>query len=285
MIRFLGIRREPLHSPHRESDDAMVLQAVADELALHGVQARVLDVGPALEALQPGSFDVVAPMCEALPVLRRLETFPQHEIFVNPPKAVLNCYRVRMVPLLESCAPARFPRTEIRPVASRPSLPSFMDGKGCWVKRGDVHNTCDHDVVHIQTLPDLGRVREDFRDRGIEDMVLQEHVEGDLIKFYGVGPGKWFTWFYHDPGRARKYAFEIEQLEDQTSAGARAVGLEVYGGDAIVTPQGSIHIIDINSWPSFARVRNEASVHIARHLLERVRELHKSVAYAAAEEG
>jgi hypothetical protein len=42
--------------------------------------------------------------------------------------------------------------------------------------------------------------------------------------------------------------------------------LEVYGGDAIITPESKIYVIDINSWPSFARVRDEAKVHIAEHI-------------------
>jgi D-alanine-D-alanine ligase-like ATP-grasp enzyme len=46
-----------------------------------------------------------------------------------------------------------------------------------------------------------------------------------------------------------------------------ALGLEVYGGDAIVTPAGEIFLIDINAWPSFALYREEASLQIARLLL------------------
>ena len=47
----------------------------------------------------------------------------------------------------------------------------------------------------------------------------------------------------------------------------------MFGGDAIVTPDGKIYIIDINSWPSFARVRAEASVQIARRLRLRLRQV------------
>ena len=54
---------------------------------------------------------------------------------------------------------------------------------------------------------------------------------------------------------------------------AKAVKVEVFGGDAIVTPVGKIYIIDINSWPSFARVRAEASVQIARRLRLRLRQV------------
>jgi hypothetical protein len=280
MIRFLGIFREPLHSPNRESDDAKILQAVSDELARHGAYARVMDVEPAFKAMREERFDVVAPMCEAHPVLLKLLELSATTTFINPPQAVLKCYRTSMVHLLEDVQLASFPRTEIRPIHSPLSMPAFANGHGMWIKRGDVHNTCDHDVVRVRTLDEMARVQSDFRSRGIERMVLQEHHDGDLIKFYGVGPGKWFTWFYHDPAKARKIPFAVERLDQQTAAAAAALGLEVFGGDAIVTPEGPIRIIDINSWPSFARVRAEAGVQIARHLMGRALDLSSARAVA-----
>jgi hypothetical protein len=103
-------------------------------------------------------------------------------------------------------------------------------------------------------------------------MAVQRHTDGDLIKFYGVGPGQWFTWFYHDPSTARRLPFELEDLAAQAELAASAVRVEIFGGDAIVTPDGKIFVIDINSWPSFARVRAEASVQIARRLRARLRQ-------------
>ena len=42
----------------------------------------------------------------------------------------------------------------------------------------------------------------------------------------------------------------------------RRSGLEVYGGDAIVTAAGELVLLDLNAWPSFALYRDEAA---ARH--------------------
>ena len=47
------------------------------------------------------------------------------------------------------------------------------------------------------------------------------------------------------------------------SSSADILGLDVYGGDAIISPDGSISMIDMNDWPSFAPVRDEAKKHIA----------------------
>jgi len=47
-------------------------------------------------------------------------------------------------------------------------------------------------------------------------------------------------------------------------------GLEIFGGDAIVTAQGRLFIIDLNAWPSFALFRQTAAAHISDHIAQRV---------------
>jgi hypothetical protein len=135
-----------------------------------------------------------------------------------------------------------------------------------------VHNTCTHDVVFARNWSEVDLIRQEFDSREIKDMAIQRHVDGDLIKFYGVGPGQWFTWFYHDSSTARRLSFELEDLAAQAELAASCVNLEIFGGDAIITPSEDILIIDINSWPSFARVRQEAAVQIARRLRARLRQ-------------
>ncbi|MBI4346853.1 MAG: hypothetical protein HY553_08355 [Elusimicrobia bacterium] len=269
-IRCLAVLRELQNSPNRESDDALILRAVLEQLELVGVTTRLM-TPEEFDQADPTRFDVVVAMCEAYPRLKRLlalEASTRAIRFVNPPTAVLNTYRVNTVPLLSECEGLRFPPSEIRLVGSGPALaPSGFEAKdGWWLKRGDVHNTCDHDVVRARSWSDAERVVADFASREITHYVVQPHIEGDLIKFYGVGPGRWFTWFYHDATRARRLPFELDDLASAAAAGALALGLEVFGGDAIVTEDGSITLIDLNSWPSFARVRTEAAVQIAWHV-------------------
>ena len=107
MTRFLGILREPLHSPNRKQDDAKILRAVGEELERHGARVDVLDAEAGVAALERGGYDIASPMCEALPRLRRIHALQTATILVNPPQAVLNCYRVRMVPFLKACPEAK----------------------------------------------------------------------------------------------------------------------------------------------------------------------------------
>lgn len=269
-LRCLGVLRELQNSPNRESDDALILRAALDQLELVGVKTTLM-TPEEFDRADVRGFDVVVPMCESYPRLKRLlqlESADRNLRFINPPTSILNCYRANMVPLMAACEGVLFPPSELRSVdagaGSRPA--SFEAPEGWWIKRGDVHNTCDHDVVRVRDWESLPRVLEDFGRREITHYVAQPHIEGDLIKFYGVGPGRWFTWFYHDATRAKRLPFELDELAGAAAAGAFALGLEVFGGDAIISEDGRITLLDLNSWPSFARVRAEAAVQIAWHV-------------------
>lgn len=65
----------------------------------------------------------------------------------------------------------------------------------------------------------------------------------------------------------------MDALAGQAAAGARSLALEVFGGDAIIGPDRVVTLLDVNSWPSFALVRNEAAVQISWHLQRRARSL------------
>jgi len=268
-MRCLGILREVQNSPNRETDDAMILNAVLEQLRNLGASAERLSPEEA-DRRDLSGFELILPMCETYPRIKRLAALAEgsDSIWANAPSAVLNCYRLKMVELLEALPEVRFPRSEFRPVRENASIAPFQ-ADGYWLKRGDVHNTCDHDVVFIGSWPQAGRVLKDFSDRKISHYVVQPHVEGDVVKFYGVGPGRWFTWFHHDRTRARRTPFIVDDLARMAAAGARALGLEIFGGDAIVSPDGTITLLDMNSWPSFARVRHEAALQIAWHLQTR----------------
>lgn len=274
-MKALGVFREIQNSPNRESDDALILKAVMDQLSILKTDCTLM-TPEEFDRTDASGFDIIVPMCETYPRLMRLKTLEAETgaVFVNPADSVLGCYRTRMLASFAKTPGLSYPPTELRRTSldGNHQAPAFEASAGYWVKRGDVHNTCAYDVVFARDWKEVDAIRREFESREIADMAVQRHTDGDLIKFYGVGPGQWFTWFYHDPSTARRLPFEIEDLAAQAELAASAVSVEVFGGDAIVTPEGKIFVIDINSWPSFARVRNEASVQIARRLRYRLRQ-------------
>ena len=109
-----------------------------------------------------------------------------------------------------------------------------------------------------------------FVQRGITDWVVEAHLPGDLLKFYGVAGG-FFQYFYPSDdgiskfgdeqrnGLAHHYAFDATQLQTMVEQVAALTSVEVYGGDVIVAPSGEFFLIDFNDWPSFSRCRETAA--------------------------
>ena len=272
MLSCLGVLRESQHSPNRQSDDALILQAVLAELDALSVRVKLV-TPEEFDAEELSRWDLVLPMCETYGRLKRLAAAGAKTMIINRATGVLDCYRIHMVPLLAQIPQVVFPPSEIRMVSQGAGDPPavFSAPDGWWLKRGDVHNTCDHDVVRVDNWAHAAAVFRDFRSREITHAIVQPHIPGDLIKFYGVGPSRWSTWFYHNPDQAKGLPFDTEELAAAAAAAAAALGLEIFGGDAIVGEGKRITIIDVNSWPSFAKVRGGAAPHIARHLHGRLR--------------
>jgi glutathione synthase/RimK-type ligase-like ATP-grasp enzyme len=264
---YWGLFREREHSPGRETDDAEILRLTGKHLESHGVQVELR----APEELSPAETppDGIFLMCERMEALRVLLAWQERGVRqVNAPLAVLNTYRERMIAQLRE---ANVPFIESRVVATQGAEAGLH--APIWVKRPDVHNTQEGDVVFARTRDEAAAALAALAARGFERAVLQPPVEGDLIKFYGVGGGggadggpAWFRWFYHKDQRVAGHPFEVGRLARLVRAAATALGLEVYGGDAIASADGRLVLLDVNAWPSFALYRDEAAPVIAAYL-------------------
>lgn len=266
-----GIFRERAHSPGREFDDSEILRLTGKHLEAKGFQVSLRtpeEVAQAGEGCPPNIFL----MCERLEIIDQLRQWETRGVRqVNKPSAILNTYRDRMLSLFEQGGVA-FPASRLVTTAS----PDFVQSGPVWVKRADVHNTQDGDVVFSPTQSETAGALARMASRGIRQAVLQAHVPGDLIKFYGIsdpglaqGQPPWFRWFYHKDQQLAGHRFDQDVLASIAQRAAAAIGLEVYGGDAIATETGALFVIDLNAWPSFALYRDEASERIASYLAVR----------------
>ncbi len=264
----LGLFRERAHSPGREGDDAEILRLAGKQLEAHGFLVTLMSPEDLDDSETPSG---VFLMCERVPVLERLAVLERRGVpHVNTTEAVFNTYRERMIARL---AAARVPFIASRLVAT--SDPTVTAALPVWVKRADVHNTQDGDVIFADTPARLRGALDGMAARGVRRAALQPHVEGDLVKFYGIGaapPGvgpPWFRWFYHRDQVLAGHAFDVAAFGRLVQQAASALGLEIYGGDAIVPPTGIPVLIDVNAWPSFALYRDDAAERIAAHLAMR----------------
>ncbi|MGB8465411.1 MAG: hypothetical protein WCE49_10740 [Terrimicrobiaceae bacterium] len=277
---LIAIHRETLHSPQRVFDDFEILRLTGEVLRSEGVEVEFVrpdQIASSAAWWNETRPEIVFLMCEQERLLRRLAEWERRgSILINSVEAIRNTYRNRMIPLLSASA-VLFPRSEL--IATVTSLwekqlqSLFRNGMGpLWVKRGDVHNTQKGDVTLARSPEEVRGLILAFQSRGVAQAALQEHIEGDLIKLYGIGQSgdAWFRWFYHKEQRLKHHAFSEQVLRDTFFCAAKVLDLEVFGGDAVVAPDGSVHLIDINAWPSFALFREEASEAIARHILSKI---------------
>jgi hypothetical protein len=267
-----GIYRELAHSPGRETDDAEILRATGKELTERGFQVALKspDELPEVDAFESVPKFLFV-MCERIPIVERLAAWERRGVrIVNRPAGIRNTDRERTIALFGEHG-VRFPRS----VLVRTEGPAAFSGP-CWIKRGDVHATQEGDVSFAGTAQELSTSLARLSSRGIVRAVVQDHVPGDLIKFYGVagleedgGRPSWFQWFYHRDQKLSNHPFDSDALAAETRRAAAALSLDVYGGDAIVAQDGAISVIDLNAWPSFARFRSAAATHIAALLSAR----------------
>jgi hypothetical protein len=99
--------------------------------------------------------------------------------------------------------------------------------------------------------------------RGVTIAYVQQAVEGRVIKFYGVSGGEYFAALVEEGPISERVQLELAK---SAAAAAVTLGLEAWGGDAIVDGE-QFMMIDFNDWPSFSRVREVAARAIARRCL------------------
>lgn len=274
MLQIVGVRREQLYSPNHVGNDAMIFMKTVEHLTELGADVKIYeeqDLGK-IEIKEPFIFSM-AQGVEGTEKLSQLEK--QGKIIINSPQGSINSYRINMVKILpEKGIP--FPKSLIVSIDEKDKI-KFEDfnARKIWIKRGDVHAVHREDVTLVYSEDERKNIFREFEKRGITEVVLQEHLDGDVIKFYAIVGSPLFHWYYlngvnHTP-------FDKDKLVELAQSSAMALGLDVYGGDAVVAEDGSISIFDINDWPSFAPVRDEASEQIAKLIFQKVKNLKHSL--------
>lgn len=270
-MKALLVYRAPQFSPNSVEKDRLIIESVGSCLQQQGVETQFVDEECFNESF---SGDVVLTMGR-LPRTHQLLMKVQEKgcRVINSPRA-MNRFSRKWVELNMRLHGIPAPQMiDVRHPADSP--------EGYWLKRGDEAAQHPADVVFARTREDMDRALQDFYRRGIFNLVVTRHVVGDLVKFYAVGGTGFFRYFYPTDdgyskfgderrnGEARHYPFDAAFLQSEVERLAELLGIAVYGGDAIVRPDGTFAIIDFNDWPSFSRCRREASEAIASLVTKR----------------
>lgn len=227
---ILMVQRDESFSPNAVEKDLAILQAVGEKLRERGASVSYVKE----ELLQDKRWklgdrvSVIFSMArseKSLAVLQQAQA--EGVMVVNDPRSIEICNSRRAIDGL-----MRSNRI--------PAAPYYERGKG-WIKadRG-------HDVRFAANEEEMLAFKQQ-----VEDPLLTAHVEGTLVKFYGVADR-----FFSPLG--------YPQVAEAAARLARLVGIQVYGGDAVLLSDGTFAIIDFNDWPSFSSCREEAAAAICR---------------------
>lgn len=282
-IKIAGIMRAGAYSPNHIGNDAAIFNAMADQLRKRGCEVNVYSE----EQFNAGDVkeEIIVNMCREQRSIERLQQLENEgRLVINSGYGIENCTRERMTRILVG---SNIPYPESLIVNTDEVVKGALKKAGftqCWIKRGDFHAMHKEDVSYVRHPEEAQEVLQEYFLRGIKRAVINVHLVGDLIKFYGVQGTPFFFWFYpfdmghskygHEAinGKSQGLEFDKEKMRAICQNASEVLDVKIYGGDCIVSPEGDIRIIDFNDWPSFAPCRTEAAPHIAKCILNAIKQ-------------
>ena len=206
-IVIAGIMRAGAYSPNHIGNDAAIFDATAEQLRKRGCEVNVYSE----EQFIAGKVSerIILNMCReqrSIQLLQRKED--EGCLVINSGYGIENCTRERMTRILLG---SNIPYPESLIVNTNEAVKPALKESGftaCWIKRGDFHAMHKEDVSYGRHIEEAQEVLQEYFYRGIKRAVINKHLPGDLIKFYGVKGSPFFYWFYpFDEGHS-KYGHE-----------------------------------------------------------------------------
>lgn len=273
--KVIGVKRKTKYSPNHIGNDGMIFALTADHLLKMGYEVEEY-TEPEFMLADLNNEHFIFNMVRDWSSIKRLQKLENKGAeVVNSGFGIENCIRKKMTELLlENSIP--HPKSLCVDVTEDPTESlAAMDAPAFWVKRGDSHAVHREDVAYARNIDEVKSILREFELRNIPNAVINEHLIGDLVKFYGVADTDFFYWFYpydlsHSKfglekinGTAQEFPFSAENLKKVCDKAGEVMNVKIYGGDCVVATDGSFKIIDFNDWPSFAPCRDEAAPKIA----------------------
>lgn len=281
-IKIAGVMRAGAYSPNHIGNDAAIFNATAEHLRKRGCEVNIYSE----EQFQMADIQeaTVLNMCrEQASILKLQNLEDQGRLVINSGYGIENCTRERMTRMLLGNG-IPYPKSLI--VNTNEDVRKELKEGGfnsCWIKRGDFHAIHKEDISFCRHIEEAQETLHEYYYRGIRRAVINIHLEGDLVKFYGVRGEPFFFWFYpfdmgHSKygwevvnGKSQGFKFDEKELRAICERASELMDVPVYGGDCIIDSEGGIQIIDFNDWPSFAPCRDAAAPAIAKYVLKACR--------------
>lgn len=280
-IRLTGVKRQTKYSPNHIGNDGTIYNMTAQHLREMGYDVQ--DYTEAEFVLSDIKEKFVFNMARDKSTIKWLKSLEDKgSLVINSGYGIENCTRGKMTQLLmDNNIP--HPTSVIIDTNEDPTEALEQMGVNAfWVKRGDFHAIHREDVAFARSVTEAKEIIKEFAFRGIPNAVVNEHLVGDLVKFYGVADTDFFFKFYpfdisHSKfgleeinGAANEYPFSVKELKEACDKAGEVLNIKIYGGDCVVAKDGSFKIIDFNDWPSFAPCREQAAPKIAECIHKQV---------------
>lgn len=273
---ILGISRSPRFSPNSEDRDAAIFSSVADRLERGGNIVYTISED-LLFSSDLNEFDLVFSMARGRDVLESLAYEEQHNglIVVNSATKLLNASRKWIA---NEFVNQGIPHPPLFIASPKSTIKTDTLNFPFWIKNCDACAQTKDDVIFVENTATFDKAVQKFANSA-ENIIVEEHIKGDLVKFYGVvGTDFFFTSYPTDNngfskfgledinGKPNHFTFDLSSLQAACSKAAVLTGFSIYGGDAIINENGKFCIIDFNDWPSFSACRREAAKAIVNHI-------------------
>lgn len=278
-MTIAGIRRGNQFSPNHIGNDAAIFSLTAEHLGKLGCKVNeYIESDLLLQDLNEKAIFNMVRDWKSIHKLQELED--NGHIVINSGYGIENCTREKMTRLLLD---HHIPHPTSLFLSTQADPTQMLEEAGldhCWIKRGDFHAIHREDVTYVRNREEAKSILKEYAIRGIPTAVINEHLVGDLVKFYGVTGTDFFYWFYPSNQHHSKFGLEVingtakgipfnqDYMQQICNEAAHVLNIHIYGGDCIVSEEGEIRIIDFNDWPSFAPCREEAAPYIARRIYE-----------------
>lgn len=274
-----AVYRSHEHSPNLTDADSRIINAASIKLQERGYAIHRYTEAQFIET------DITEPaiinMCRkprSIEKLCRLEG--EGKTVINSGHAIRKCTK-RKLWEISTANNIETPATVI--VGSTDTtLPFSGTFRPCWLKLPDESVTDKDDIIYAGTPAEYREALTRYHSRAITEVLVCEHLEGDLLKFYAVSGDRYLYTLYPKQSGYSKFGYEAnnsdvkfypyktERLKEICNIMSRETGITVFGGDCIITPDGKINIIDLNDWPSFSPCAEEASEAIAAAVAETI---------------
>lgn len=290
--RILAIERDERYSPNNVAKDAAIFHAVIDRLEQLGWEVvtcsetewEQMDVKEVSSKYQQ-----IIHMARRMRSLMRLDrvTIPVWNV-PNAVRTVAKSRELTMSLLEQAGVPVpqwwAYEPEEDEMFLCEPSLQRLLPG---WVKAMREDGARSDDISFVQTPLEADTCILRLASENVPDIVVTRHEEGELVKCYVVLANdslqpRLLRWFrpkvsgYSKFGEAENHNTTLEQLTwDEASMSRLAVkigaalGLRIFGFDAIVRPDHEVVVIDVNDWPSFSICQQDAADAIVSEITTR----------------